>query len=98
METETVDGSTFIFKKINHLPGNKTSTVSNLKCFLLGQVLNSNYWIVINNSDPEMKPVFIGFEAYETLGRKICAERIHDLYSEFKESFARIQRSPFYQG
>ena len=94
MKSVSVDGNTYLFKKISNAA---SSTKVEINCILLRQTLTRGYWIVLNNSDGAMNPVFLSFEAVEKLGDKICAERINDLYNEYKKQLEILRESPFYE-
>ena len=94
---EAVDDAVYLFKRISNT-SDSFNTSQGLTCFLLRKKIDYNYWIILNQSDEDMNPVIISLEAENIFGKKVCAERIHDLYQEYLRDLAKIERSPFFKG
>jgi hypothetical protein len=91
-----VDDSVYLFKQVNQAFRTRQGESTN-KCFLLKKILKHSFWIVMNQSDDGMNHVLISNEAEIQIGKKLCAEFIHDKYQSFLRDYERLQRSPFYE-
>ena len=93
----SVDDSVYLFKQVNQAFRTHQGDTGN-KCFLLKKVLKHSFWIVMNQSDDEMKYVLLSNEAEIQIGKKLCAEFINDKYQSFLQDYERLKRSHFYEG
>lgn len=84
----------FLIKKVQHL---KHAVKETKTCIILNIKVDNNYYIVINQSDDSMNPVFVSSEAYNQIGIEMISSIIDRKYKEYKQNIENIKLSPFYK-